>query len=431
VTATAAHATTAARSGRTDVFVDEHLTLADFGAIVVLVAYFTIKFGPFEQFFFPPGSFSTFVIPAMAISVLVITPGTALRRAPISLPFLALLGWSAMSVAWTLDEKFTIFLIRSELPALVLVLLVVASMRMHVLVKTLVGYVQVILVWSLFTSLTRTESRFSYKSDTFEGILVGWRGTFDHKNGLGMFLVFGLATILAFEHRRLIRPLSIVGCAAVVIGTRSATAASGLLVLGLTWVWLSALSVSRTKRDQAIFAILSVMIAGLAVFLTLGLLPSFLVLYGKDLTFSGRTIIWSNTLHAISQRPLLGIGFISNWSSAPIPLITQLRRDIGFEAAHAHNGAIEVMFELGIIGLGLYLVFFLSVLRQGVRALRTATPYGQWVLATCAALSIMSVSEVLFQGTFLGYLGVMWVAVTRADRSARESAAGVGVTTRI
>jgi exopolysaccharide production protein ExoQ len=402
-------------------FVDDRLTLADFGAIAVLVCYLTLKFGPFEQLWFPPGGVSTFIVPAMAITVLVITPTAALARAPISLPFLAIIAWSAMSVVWSLDATFTMFLIRSEVPALLLTLLVVASMRLDLLTTTLVRFVQTFVVWSLLTSLTRSASQASLTSDTISGVLIGWRGTFDHKNGLGMFLVFGLATVLAFERHRLLRPISIALCVIGVIGTRSATAASGLMVLGLMWVWLSAVSVSRNRRDQAIFAILSVMIAALAVLLALGMLPSFLVLYGKDLTFSGRTIIWANTIDAIGQRPAFGIGFISNWSSVQVPLILDMRRSIGFEAAHGHNGVLEVVFELGIVGLALYAIFFFSVVRLGMRALKTANPFGRWALASCVALLIMSVSEVLFQGIFLTYLAIIWTAVTRADRAARRS----------
>lgn len=397
---------------------DTPFTLADIGGMAVIAFYFTLKFGPFEQLYFPHGFMSTAVLPGLAIAVLAITPGSAIGKAPVSLSLIAVLAWSTMSVAWSVNQTFTLFLIRSELPALILTMLVVGSMRLELVTKTLVGYVQVIVVWSIFMSVTRVRGRVSSKGQGIDDLLVGWRGTFDHKNGLGMFLVFGIATVLAFEHRRVVRPLTIALCVTGVVGCRSATAASGMLVLGLTWAWLSALSVSRNKRDQAIFAILSVMVGALAVFLTLGLLPSFLDLYGKDLTFSGRTIIWSNTLDVVAQRPLLGVGFTGNWSNVLAPVVDEVRRSIGFDAAHAHNGAIELLFEVGVVGLVLYLIFYAGTVRQGMRCLESANPYGRWAVATCAALAIMSVSEVLFQGAFLGYLAVVWVVITRADRVA-------------
>ncbi|MEK7424917.1 MAG: O-antigen ligase family protein [Actinomycetota bacterium] len=402
-------------------FADGRLTLADAGGAAVLVCYITIKFGPFEQLWFSPGIVSTAFLPALAIGVLAITPGIALQRAPINMLLLGMLAWSTMSVSWSVDQTFTLFLIRSELPALVLTLLVVASMRLEVVTGTLIAYLQVIMAWSFLTSLGRPESRRSMSDDFIP--LIGWRGTFDHKNGMGMFLVLGLATVIAFEHRRVVRPVMITLCVVGTFATRSATAASGLLVMVLVALWVSALSVSRNRRDQAIFAILSVMIAALAVFLTLGLLPSFLTLYGKDLTFSGRTIIWANTIDAIADRPWFGIGFTSNWSSVSTPVVLDLRRAIGFDAAHAHNGALELVFEVGIVGLALYLAFFVSVVRRGLRSLTTANPYGRWALATCAALAIMSVSEVLFQGAFLGYLAIVGIVTTRADLDARRSTA--------
>lgn len=392
-------------------------TLADIGGMVVLAFYLTLKFGPFEQLYFPQGIISTAALPGLAVCVLLITPGHLIRTTSISLPLLALLTWTMMSMAWSDDVSFTVFLIRSEMPALLLTLLVVGSMRLDVATRALVWYVQIIAVWSLFTSIVRAESKFS-TAENIEGVLTGWRGTFDHKNGMGIFLVFGLAAVLAFERRKLMRPLTIVLLVSLVISTRSATAGSGMLVLGLAWAWLSAVSVSRNRRDQAIFATLSVMTGGLAVFLTLGLLPSFLDLYGKDLTFSGRTIIWSRTIEAIADRPLLGHGFTINWASALTPAVLDLRRSIGFEAAHAHNGALEVLYEIGIVGMALYAAFFVSVVRSGFRCLTTANTFARWAVASCAALLVMSLSEVLFQGAVLGYLAIIWTLATRAGREA-------------
>jgi O-antigen ligase len=125
----------------------------------------------------------------------------------------------------------------------------------------------------------------------------------------------------------------------------------------------------------------------------------------------------------MTDRPWFGIGFTSNWSSVSTPVVLDLRRAIGFDAAHAHNGALELVFEVGIVGLALYLAFFVSVVRRGLRSLTTANPYGRWALATCAALAIMSVSEVLFQGAFLGYLAIVGIVTTRADLDARRSTA--------
>jgi hypothetical protein len=157
----------------------------------------------------------------------------------------------------------------------------------------------------------------------------------------------------------------------------------------------------------------------------LGLLPTILDLYDKDITFSGRTDIWAESLVTIRERPLQGYGLGGVWTDPLSPLTVDLRDRITFDAAHAHNSAIELLLEVGIIGLGLTTVLLVQVVRLGIACVRqpVAAEYGRWALLTVLTLFIMGLAEPLFQGPYLGLLVVIWVTLTRVRNDATRAGA--------
>lgn len=81
---------------------------------------------------------------------------------------------------------------------------------------------------------------------------------------------------------------------------------------------------------------------------------------GRDATFTGRTAIWASLLPVASQQPILGLGFGSFW--------TPLTR-VHYLVGEAHNGYLDVVLELGIVGLVLLSLFLLSSCRKAVSGL--------------------------------------------------------------
>jgi O-antigen ligase len=132
------------------------------------------------------------------------------------------------------------------------------------------------------------------------------------------------------------------------------------------------------------------------------LLPWLVNLYGKDLTFTNRTDIWSATVDAINDRPIAGYGWNGAWVDVMTEPTITLNREIGFEAGHAHNAVLEMLLEGGVIGLALYLTFFGSVGAAAWRALRTHPDIARWVILFIVAQVVVGLSEVtLFQGWIL------------------------------
>lgn len=82
---------------------------------------------------------------------------------------------------------------------------------------------------------------------------------------------------------------------------------------------------------------------------------------GRDNTLTARTEIWEDLIPVAMQRPLLGHGFGGFW--------TPLKKSI-YPAQEAHNGYLEILLELGFVGLLLFFVFILWCCRKARKIIR-------------------------------------------------------------
>jgi exopolysaccharide production protein ExoQ len=110
----------------------------------------------------------------------------------------------------------------------------------------------------------------------------------------------------------------------------------------------------------------------------------FTTLLGRDNTLTGRTGVWEDVVPAFEQQSLMGYGLGSFWTDA--------RRKF-YEIPTAHNGYLDILLELGEVGLAFYAIWLLSIGRQVCRAL--AEDYDSASLAICFLLMALlyNVSE--------------------------------------
>ena len=403
---------------------DTARTIVDTAAPGLLIAYMLLFFGPFSLLYQPPGSVSSVVFPAAALVILVLTPTDRLARIPISWALLALLTWLTLSRFWSETPFATEFQIRSQLPPLLMIVLVVGTMRPAVVARTLVITSVSLALWTLVISLILPAAREALLEVSASGTVEsqpGLRGTFGHKNQMGIFMVFTLCLVLAFVRTKA-RPYLVILCVGLVIATQSATAGSGLFAVMFIWFWIAAIGQQRTARERTLLGLISITAAILAILFVVGLLPTILGLYQKDLTFSGRTLIWGEALEAVVDRPLHGYGFGGLWYDARSPVTADLWARIGFAASHAHNGPLELTLQAGLIGLGLYLSLIGSVVAMSVRSFGRPnhSRYGEWGILTVSAIFLMSVSEPLFTGPQTGLVAIIWTVLATLLHQARR-----------
>ena len=71
---------------------------------------------------------------------------------------------------------------------------------------------------------------------------------------------------------------------------------------------------------------------------------------GKDPTLTGRTEIWTAVLDQVRQRPLGGFGFGAFWNKESVPARI-VARQTGWPAPEAHNGWLDLLAQVGWVGL--------------------------------------------------------------------------------
>jgi O-antigen ligase len=216
-----------------------------------------------------------------------------------------------------------------------------------------------------------------------------WRGVFAQKNGLGygatLATVFWLHAWLVKEIRfsRFAQGLGV--CIACLILSRSSTSLFGVLF----GVFLLLLLLKGNSGRRRYVVPLSILFVGLILFYSLAvlkvvpgdsLLEPFVAASGKDMTFSGRTKIWAVVREHIKLNPMLGSGYAAYWIG-PVPgspSIETMDKYSDYYANEAHNGYLDVINDLGYVGLVCLLGFILVFLQQSFKLLRV--DYTQGVL---------------------------------------------------
>lgn len=190
----------------------------------------------------------------------------------------------------------------------------------------------------------------------------------------------------------------------IFIGSKAMPIAMSLNILLWYWYilchskhrWVSfaiiSLSVALLSMGRAVssifilFALLCLLTAGRSIrlykprqapliilfFLIVGILGSFIltenaatiiVASGRDTNLTGRAEIWPQVLRHIAQRPWTGYGYAGFWQFWRGP--DNPAADIflpGYVPGHAHNGFLEILLQLGIPGLVLYLGAYLKAI---------------------------------------------------------------------
>ncbi len=193
-----------------------------------------------------------------------------------------------------------------------------------------------------------------------------WMGITLHKNGLAGLMV--LSAVIFFSlvlDNRERNSATIAGLVLSVALVHLSTSRTGLsvmiLLMGLTYAF-------KILRWRSTFALP----AFLATFLTVGativvLVDNYeavLTSMGRDATLTGRTTIWQVALEKLAERPWFGYGYQSFWIPDQGNSLEVFYR-MTWQPAHGHNGFIDLLVELGVIG---FTAFALSLLMSFKRA---------------------------------------------------------------
>ncbi|HTI66949.1 MAG TPA: O-antigen ligase family protein [Caulobacteraceae bacterium] len=235
-----------------------------------------------------------------------------------------------------------------------------------------------------------------------------WNGLWYEKNQMGGLMTHGAlvcAVAALFDPgRRKLWTVGSVLCVGAVVMTESTTSLLGVAVA------LGSLAVILLLRRGGAVRLGTIWlgVAGAGAFVGLiAVAPAlFFKLIGKDPSLTGRTDIWAAVLHRVELHPVLGYGFGAVWGD-PWGPAWFIRHEVKWLAPTAHNGWLDILLQLGGVGLVLAAAhFLLTAAAAGGRLLRGVE--GCWVIPFVAVFALLSVSE----STLLQYNGLPWLIYT-------------------
>lgn len=319
------------------------------------------------------------------VVVLIVSKGRMLG----TVSLVAFLAWAALSASWTSDAAGT----SNDLVALgtsVVAGFVLATLGTKTVARGLLWGSGAAVVASLTLGLL--SSRYG-RSVEFGGALTG---IYAHRNFMAAVAVLCLALCLAHvstatrvTHR--VATIALLGLTAAAIAmtfSSSAIAIAVVLLLAFVVVWLVR-SLGPLAR-LGIIPITLVLVLGVGVPALVRAVPDLTASVGRDTTFTGRTEIWNIVEYLVAQRPLIGYGWGGVWDGDVGRLV---RQDFGYETARsAHNGALDVLLQVGWVGLILLGIAIVAALVRSAR-LAAASPASTWMLLALIAVLVNSFSE--------------------------------------
>ena len=203
-----------------------------------------------------------------------------------------------------------------------------------------------------------------------------WRGIEIHKNLLGHTALMIFVLTLFFHQEEVNKKEKIISIilsilsVGMILLSGSTTNLVALILIFFTLVVLYLDKVFVTVGISRIFSSLSIIFLSLFAVLT-SLLSKDLVsqstaLFGKNSSFTGRDVIWAYIWNEIQRKWLLGYGFGTYWIMGT-SVIDRFVLSVGWEVNEAHNGYLEIMLGLGLIGFIFFLMFLLAFIKRIIK----------------------------------------------------------------
>ena len=244
-----------------------------------------------------------------------------------------------------------------------------------------------------------------------------WRGLFLQKNSAGAAMVLALLVAAAnlataWPQRRnwglFLAALALLG----VVGSGSRTAwFLSLLVVTLA-VWVALLRFRQLAAHIVVLisslALLSAVVVVVDIFASTAK-PEDVRILGRDLTATGRYTLWTAMWPYIADQPLAGYGFKGFWTGTGPCL--ELWNTLGWQAANGHSSWVDVLLELGALGLAMVLGLVLAFVSLLLRCWRRLGPgQAMWILGVLALVIIQGLSDT----TLIEPNGPLWTLTLAA-----------------
>jgi len=242
------------------------------------------------------------------------------------------------------------------------------------------------------------------------GYNAAFRGPLPHKNQVARLMVLAIGALLVLWDGSVLRrgwlALGLAGSVTFLVLAKSLGGTLAAVMLG------SMILAQRGLRSRWALALppLVIVLASLAA--SSGLLDGLLFAVGKDPTLSARTEIWSNSLELVQQRPLLGLSIASFWQR-------EIVEDTGMWFPNAHNGYLQLAIELGLVGLGVFVLQIGTTLVRSIAWARRPDRAAIWPCCVAAFVLVYNFWEV----AIVEESSILWVLYVSASFAVRAPVA--------
>jgi O-antigen ligase len=349
--------------------------------------------------------------------------------------FLALLALAAVSYVWSISPDDTAARCLSVLSIVsVCAAFCVVGWHPQRFQAVLRPIITLILLGSIVFGLVSPDLAIEHGEGTLEN---AWHGLTYQKNYFGQLGTFGVILWmhagLSGQAKRISAILGLSLSVACVLLARSSTSMmAAVAVAALLLSMLRPPSGLKPYMPYVIGAMFGlVLLYGLAV---LNLVPGSAMLLepisyitGKDVSFSNRTEIWRIVKEHIAFSPYLGSGYGAYWVGAlPTSPSFVFMALMNFYPTESHNGYLEVVNDLGFVGLILLVGMIAQYLVQALRLGRFNRPQSALLLAILFQQAIVNLSEscwvVVTSGFIFGIVTLAMFALGRASLDGPSSA---------
>jgi exopolysaccharide production protein ExoQ len=254
----------------------------------------------------------------------------------------------------------------------------------------------------------------------FDGVL---RGVFAHKSVLGQAMSTGvllsLYSLRAGSKTKLREAAILALFLVMTIASRSMTSLLTASVFAAASCIIALAGRGAAGRLSAI--VITVILVPAAI---LGAVYPDIVLgmLGKDPTLTGRSDLWIFVDQAIAQKPILGWGLMAFWSSDN-PLALAISDALGWIVPQAHNGLLELLLSVGIVGTLFFAVLFARNAVIAVRCLRTSTrEVAITLLLCCLGILLIGATESVLVDPAQPAANILFIAGLICERGLRARA---------
>jgi O-antigen ligase len=216
-----------------------------------------------------------------------------------------------------------------------------------------------------------------------------WSGVFFHKNPFGRIMALStLVFFLLVLGDRQTRPIALIGMLLSIALLLASLSEASLIVaiVSVAGALLLAAMQRLPRPKQPLFLLIGAAVGALITFWAVQHSETILSHLGRDLTFTGRTELWQLLVEKARAHPWLGYGYGAFWRG-DVGVSGEIKQAFnGWYPVHAHNGFLDIVLELGAVGL----LMFVPVLAvYGYRA-------HAWGMAQRAPLCVWPVAYTLF-----------------------------------